>query len=160
MSYTHLSLEERYVIYHLVLYGLSLREIGRRLKRHHITISREIKRNRPTYSDDAVYWHEAAQEYADRRKRLPRHCIRQSNPQLVRYVKCKLRQHWSPEEIAGRLVIDYPNNTLMRISPEAIYQWVYSDAIQGGDLYAYLRRRTGKATQLKEQRVPAVLPPM
>ena len=29
MSYTHLTLEERYVIYHLVLYGLSLREIGR-----------------------------------------------------------------------------------------------------------------------------------
>jgi hypothetical protein len=30
MSYTHLTLEERYVIYHLVLYGLSLREIGAR----------------------------------------------------------------------------------------------------------------------------------
>lgn len=141
MSYTHLSLEQRYVIYHLVLYGLSLREIGRRLNRHHMTISREIKRNRPTYADDAVYCHEAAQEYADRRKRLPHHCIRQSNPKLVRYVKCKLRQDWSPEEIAGRLVIDYPNNALMRISPEAIYQWVYSDAIQGGDLYSHLRRR-------------------
>jgi IS30 family transposase len=140
MSYTHLSLEERYVIYHLVLYGLSLREIGRRLNRHHMTISREIKRNRPTYADDAVYCHETAQEYADQRKRLPRHCIRQSNPQLVRYVKCKLRQDWSPEEIAGRLVIDYPNNALTRISPEAIYQWVYSEAIQGGHLYTHLRR--------------------
>jgi IS30 family transposase len=144
MSYTHLALEERYVIYHLVLYGLSLREIGRRLNRHHVTISREIKRNRPTYADDAVYWHEAAQEYADRRKRLPRHCIRQSNAKLIRYVKCKLRQDWSPEEIAGRLVIDYPNNGLMRISPEAIYKWVYSDAIQGGDLYTHLRRRHKK----------------
>jgi hypothetical protein len=51
MSYTHLTLEERYVIYHLVLYGLTLREIGRRLNRHHMTISREIKRNRPTYAD-------------------------------------------------------------------------------------------------------------
>ena len=43
MSYIHLTLEERYVIYHLVLYGLSLREIGRRLNRHHMTISREVK---------------------------------------------------------------------------------------------------------------------
>jgi IS30 family transposase len=144
MSYTHLALEERYVIYHLVLYGLSLREIGRRLNRHHVTISREIKRNRPTYADDAVYWHEAAQKYADLRKRSPRHCIRQSNVKLVRYVKCKLRHDWSPEEIAGRLVIDYPNNGLMRISPEAIYQWVYSDAIQGGDLYTHLRRHHKK----------------
>lgn len=144
MSYTHLALEERYVIYHLVLYGLSLREIGRRLNRHHVTISREIKRNRPTYADDAIYWHEAAQKYADLRKRSPRHCIRQSNVKLVRYVKCKLRHDWSPEEIAGRLVIDYPNNGLMRISPEAIYQWVYSDAIQGGDLYTHLRRHHKK----------------
>ena len=50
MSYTHLSSNERYVISHLVLYGLSLREIGQRLNRHHTTISREIKRNRPTYT--------------------------------------------------------------------------------------------------------------
>ncbi len=57
MSYTHLSSEERYVISYLVLYGLSLREISRRLNRHHSTISREIKRNRPTYADDAVYWY-------------------------------------------------------------------------------------------------------
>jgi len=33
MSYNHFSEHERYVIYHLKLYGLSLREIGRRLGR-------------------------------------------------------------------------------------------------------------------------------
>ena len=65
MSYSHLSSEERYVISHLFIYGLSMREIARRLKRHHSSISREIKRNRPTYADDAVYWYDAAQEYAD-----------------------------------------------------------------------------------------------
>ena len=52
MSYCHLSSEERYVISYLVLEDLSLREIGRRIGRHHSTISREIKRNRPTYADD------------------------------------------------------------------------------------------------------------
>jgi IS30 family transposase len=46
MFYTHLSSKERYVISHLVLYGLSLREISRRLQRHRAAISREIKRNR------------------------------------------------------------------------------------------------------------------
>jgi len=35
MSYCHLSSQERYVISHLVLHGLSMREIGRRLQRHH-----------------------------------------------------------------------------------------------------------------------------
>ena len=63
MSYCQLSSEERYVISYLVLDDLSLREIGRRIGRHHSTISREIKRNRPTYADDAVYWYDAAQQY-------------------------------------------------------------------------------------------------
>ncbi len=140
MSYCHLSSEERYVISHLVLYGLSLREIGRRLQRHHATISREIKRNRPTYADDAVYDYDAAQYYADQRKRIAHHYVRQTNSQLIGYVKRKLNQDWSPEQIIGRLFVDFPNNELMRISHETIYQWIYTDAMQGGDLYMHLRR--------------------
>ena len=54
MSYTHLTEKERYVISHLKLAKFSLREIARRLGRHHTSISREIKRNGPTYSPDAV----------------------------------------------------------------------------------------------------------
>src|SRR5210317_761788 len=120
MSYCHLSSEERYVISYLVLSDLSLREIGRRIGRHHSTISREIKRNRPTYADDAVYWYDAAQQYADHRKAKAHHWRRKSNAQLVHYVQYKLSDDWSPEEIAGRLIVDYPNNELMRISLETI----------------------------------------
>lgn len=39
MPYRHLSLQERYVIHHLKLFNLSHREIGRRLGRHHATIT-------------------------------------------------------------------------------------------------------------------------
>ena len=140
MPYTHLPSKERYVISHLVHYGLSLREISRRLQRHHTTISREIKRNRPTYADDAVYWYDAAQFFVNQRKRMPHHAIRQSNPQLVHYVKCKIAEDWSPEQIASRLSVDYPNSKTMRICHETIYQWIYSDTINGGDLYTHLRR--------------------
>ena len=45
MSYTHLTEKERYVISHLIAYGLSIREVARRLCRSHSTISRELKRN-------------------------------------------------------------------------------------------------------------------
>jgi IS30 family transposase len=144
MSYCHLSSEERYVICHLVLYGLSLREIGRRLQRHHATISREIKRNRPDYADDAVYWHEVAQQFADHKKGKAHHWRKKSNPHLVHYVQCKLIDDWSPEEIVGRLIADYSNNELMRISHETIYQWIYADAVDGGDLYTHLRRHHKK----------------
>ncbi len=140
MSYCHLSSQERYVISHLVLYGLSLREIGRRLKRHHATLSREINRNRPTYADDAVYCYDAAQHYADHRKVKAHHWRRKSNAQLVHYVQQKLFDDWSPEEICGRLIADYPKNDLMRVSHETIYRWIYADAVNGGDMYTHLRR--------------------
>ena len=144
MSYNHLTENERYVISHLVLYGLTLREISRRLSRHHTTISREIKRNKPTYADDAVYWYDAAKVYTDERKRKARYAKRKSNSQLVRYVKAKLIEDWSPEEIAGRLTVDYKNQEHMRISHETIYQWIYADAMKGGDLYTHLRRHHKK----------------
>ena len=58
MSYSHLTLQKRYVIYHLVLYSFSYREIGRRLNRHHTTIRQEVQRNGPRYTDDGAYWHD------------------------------------------------------------------------------------------------------
>ena len=149
MSYSHLTLQERYVIYHLVLYGLSYREIGRRLNRHHTAITREVQRNGPRYTDDGVYWHEEAQYYADQRKYKARHCLRRSNLQLVSYVQNKIRADWSPEEIAGRLCSDYPDSAHMRINTETIYQWIYLDAGQGGDLYTHLRRRHKKRRKQK-----------
>lgn len=57
MSYVQLTAKERYVIYHLRLYRLSIREIAHRLGRAHSTISRELKRNAPAISS-WVYWHE------------------------------------------------------------------------------------------------------
>lgn len=149
MPYCHLALGERYVIYHLVLHGLSYREIGRRLNRHHTTISREVKRNRPTYADDAVYWHESAQKWAEQRKYRPRHFPRRSNPRLIKYVNRKIQADWSPEQISGRLPIDFPDEVLMRISHETVYQWIYRDAVNGGSLYKHLRCRHKKRRKQK-----------
>src|SRR5208283_162011 len=60
MPYTHLTEKDRYVISHLKVAGFSLREIGRRLGRDHATISREIKRNGPTYPE-GIYWYDFTQ---------------------------------------------------------------------------------------------------
>jgi transposase, IS30 family len=139
MSYTQLTEKDRYVISHLRT-SFSIREIARRLKRHHTTISRELKRNGPKY-DCTVYWYDWTHPLAMTRRHRPRHCRRQANQRLVNYVESKLKLQWSPEEIANRLRIDYPDNEQMRISHETIYRWIYLDASADGALYRSLRRR-------------------
>jgi len=48
-----------------------------------------------------------------------------SSLKLKRYVYKKLRLKWSPEQIAKTLEKDYPTDMTMRISPEAIYTYLY-----------------------------------
>jgi len=79
MSYTHLNARERMSLFYLLQMGLSLREIGRRLNRSHTSISREIKRNNRRFGG---YCDQAAQSYANIRKKTPRHQRRYSNKNL------------------------------------------------------------------------------
>jgi IS30 family transposase len=139
MSYTHLTAQDRYVIYHLRLFKLSYREIGRRLGRHYTTIMREVKRNGPIYG--GVYWNLVAQQKAEARRRIPRHHRRRSCAPLYAYVMNRLQRDWAPEAIAGRLRLDFPEQPAMRMSAEGIYRWVYEEARDGGTLYRHLRRR-------------------
>lgn len=127
MPYHHFTPNEQYVIAHMTIAGFSQREIGRRLGRHHTSIGREIRRNRPTYADDAVYWYGPAEHYAKERRLRPRHA-RRRHERLVSYVTSKLHLDWSPEAIAGRLKVDYPDNESMRICHETIYRWIYEDS--------------------------------
>jgi IS30 family transposase len=140
MPYKHLTENERYVISHLKCAGFSFREIARRINRHHATISRELKRNKPKY-DDTVYWYDWTHPEALKRHRKARHHRRRSNQLLVDYVKQRLEADWSPETIAEKLKIDYPDDKEMRASQETIYRWIYLDAKEGGTLYHHLRRR-------------------
>lgn len=149
MSYTHITEKERYVISHLRVARYSLREIARRLGRHHTSISREIKRNRPGLAVDAVYWYSGTQPVADRRRHTPRFFRRQKHQPLVKYVEKKLRLDWPPEVIAARIKIDYPDDERMRISHETIYRWVYLVVGEDGNLHDHLRRRHKKRRKQK-----------
>ena len=139
MSYQHLSEKERYVISHLQ-YSYSIREIARRLGRSHSTISREFKRAKARHPW-TTYHYDWTQPLALERSQQPRHWRRQNNQRLVAYVASKLRQEWSPEEIANRIRIDYPKDDRMRIRHETIYRWVYLESSVDGTLYRQLRRK-------------------
>jgi IS30 family transposase len=139
MSYTHLTLQERFDIGQFKN-SVSLREIGRRLGRSHTSISRELKRNGPNLPGLA-YGANTAHERAQRRQSLARHFRRQDHAPLLRYVERRLRIDWPPGAISGRLKSRYPDDPKMRISSETIYRWVALDSQQGGELYRHLRRR-------------------
>ncbi len=78
MPYTHLTENERYVISHLKIAGFSLREIGRRINRHHSTISRELNRNNKGHFADTVYWYDWTHPEAQKRRRRSYHCSKKA----------------------------------------------------------------------------------
>ena len=138
MSYTHINAKERHTLMFLSQYHLSAREIGRRLGRHHSSIARELRRNTHIYGN---YRDDSAHQIAKARRKQPRHFRKRSNQPLTDYVMDRLQEDWSPATIVGRLKVDFPRSRKMRLSVEAIYQWIYRDAAEGGLLYLHLLRR-------------------
>jgi transposase, IS30 family len=133
--------------------SLSVREIARRLDRHPSTISRELRRN-ATGGDPGRYRATVAQAQADRRARRPKPAKLALVGPLREYVQDKLTsdQRWSPEQIARRLLVDYPDDERMRVCHETIYQALY---VQGrGALRRELTAclRTGRALRKPQRR--------
>ena len=119
-----LSLDEREEISRGIAGGDSAREIARTLHRSHTTVAREINR----CGGRRRYRAHAAEREARRRTRRPRPTKLELCPQLRRLVSEHLRKDHSPEQIAGWLKIQYPDNEAMRVSHETIYRALYVQA--------------------------------
>ena len=131
----HLTLEEREVIAHMRSRGRKPTEIARRLGRADSTISRELQRNRSRNG----YWAVAAQKKADaRRRQRPRVCKLQ-RPEVRRYVQQRLRQYWSPDQIAVRSRADFPRDRGRQVSHQTIYAWIQAQDAAGQHWRRYLR---------------------
>jgi len=140
-QYQRLSLMEREELSRMLAAGASLRAIGQALSRAPSTLSRELTRHHAsplTYR--AVRAHQRAQRWAHH-PRKPRKLAVQ--PRLRTAVVSLLAQRWSPEQIARGLPQRYPDEPTMRISPEAIYTYLY--VLPRGafkrEVVRYLRRR-------------------
>jgi IS30 family transposase len=99
-----------------LLAGESFREIAERLGRSPSTISREVSANGCRSSYRA--WR--AEQSAARRARRPKAAKLATNPRLCREVERRLLERWSPQQIAARLIRDYPDDQEMRVSHETI----------------------------------------
>jgi IS30 family transposase len=82
--------------------------------------------------------------YAKDRAALSRKPLSLSDPKLQVYVRKKLQLGWSPEQIMGRLPLDYPDNSGRRVSHEPIYRFIYAQEQASEKLWEYLPRKQKK----------------
>jgi len=143
-----LSLADREELSRGLVAGDSLRTIATRLRRAPSTISREVA------------WSGSRSRYrawrADRetieRGRRPKPAKLAIDSRLCREVERGLRADWSPQQIAARLICDYPDDLSMRVSHETIYKTLFIQA-RGAlrkELTACLR--TGRAQRRPHMR--------
>lgn len=118
------------------------RDIARRLGRDHTVIGREIHRNT---KDGKRYEAAAAQKLADQRATKTNHRKLEVDSVLHDYVVARLKDGWSPEQIAGRLKTNPPRELAgVVVSHEAIYDYIYAGPGRWEGLYPYLRRKQKK----------------
>lgn len=132
-----LTVEQRYTISVMRSSGQKQKQIAEMIGKDKSTISREIKRNCDGRSGE--YRHQLAQ-----RKCAQRH---QSKPKKIRFteqvkahVDTWLMEDYSPEQIAGRAKLHYVDC----VSAERIYQYVWQDKKDKGQLFNHLRRKGRK----------------
>ncbi len=119
-----LSLAEREEISRGIASGCSMRAIARSLGRAASTISRELAR----HGGREGYRAAEADARAWDRARRPKACRLALRRRLRCVVARKLKQQWSPEQIAGWLKAEYPNDPGMRVSHETIYRSLFIQA--------------------------------
>ena len=131
MNYKHLTQEERYQIQSLKQEGVSTTGIAAELGRSRSTITRELQRNAgPRGGYAASTAHTQA-----RTRQCARRNARQISPQHWSHANVYLRLYLSPQQVSGRLKLEHG----IGISTETLYEHVYRDKAQGGDLVSYLQ---------------------
>lgn len=135
--------------------GDTVRGVARKLGRSPSSISEEIKRN--SYQGHYVAIH--AQRVTEERRVQARKRHPLKNRSIYSYAMRKLRNGWSPEQIAGRLKLRHPDNPYWHIHHETIYRFVYGPKNKEKRLWEYLprkqkRRRSKYGRKAKRCRIP------
>lgn len=156
---TRLKLDERVIIQTLLAEKRSISYIADKLKRNRSSIHREVKKwvvNRKDRYDAKLAQFCADDEYKNKRNSDKINTYKK----LKDFVYSRLEQNHSPEQISGRLKAMFPNDPIMSISHEAIYQHIYRkrQSKLGRHLisllpYSHTRRRHNRKGGKKKNRI-------
>ena len=141
--------------------GESMRDIARALGRAPSTISRELSRNT---DGQGRYRATSAHALADQRASRPKPAKLATNHELRAKVETDLAKKYSPEQICGRLKLEFPDQPEMQVSTETIYQSLYvqSRGALKQDLTRWLRsgravRRPSRKVGQRKNRIPNMI---
>ena len=123
MPWTHLQIEERIELEVALRAGDTQAAIAARLGRSGSSISREIALGGGRSAYRAVAANRAAKARSGCARRGE--CAITAHPPLCDEIHSRLHRGWSPEEIAGSLRADFPDDPAMQTSHESIYRYVY-----------------------------------
>jgi len=145
-SYRHLTQADRDRLQALRDEGVKQKGVAKILKVDPATISREIKRNRRKYREkkyiknkNARYEASVAEHKAYVRRKYAKYQGKKinENKDLRKYIVKQLKNHWNPDEIAGRMKQD---KEPFYASKTAIYEWLRTVHGQRWCPYLYSRR--------------------
>ncbi len=145
---SHLTEHQRYTISCMLTSGHTRREICIAIGKNKSVLSRELNRNKDERS--GKYNYKSAQRKYDFRQKTKRKHLKFKG-QLIDQTECLLRLDYSPEQVVGSL----KKQGLSTVSVERIYQHIWQDKKQKGDLHTHLRRkgrRYRKRGNLKDSR--------
>jgi len=131
---THIPQLQRYAICCMLKQGYKQIEIAVAIGKDKTVVSKEIKRN--SDKRNGVYKHELAQKkYAKRQKEKPKQ--KRFTKNIQQAIELLLRDDYSPEQVVGYL----EKQDEKTVSIERIYQHIWQDKKNHGDLHTHLRRQ-------------------
>lgn len=158
-SYQRLTLAQRSFIQAALALPtpLSLRKIAAELDVSASTISREVRggsitfwRSGEKYNADIAHYHALRARPRARPQKLDHRPLR-------RRVVSGLNNKQSPEQVAGRLMLEFPDRPEMHVSHETIYQALYVQGAGGlrHELKVEKALRSGRTGRIPQSKLPA-----
>ena len=131
---THITQEQRYTICCMLKQGYKQIEIALAIGKDKTVVRKEIRRN--SDKRDGVYKYEQAQKkYAKRQKEKPKR--KGFTKDIQQVTELLLRNDYSPEQVVGSL----KKQGKETVSIERIYQHIWENKKNHGDLHTHLRRQ-------------------
>jgi len=141
----HLTKEQRYTISSMLKSGYSQSEIAKTIGKDKSVVSRELDRNSDARSGE--YRSDLAQRKTNNRHKTKPKRIRFTE-EVKANVEALLKEDYSPDQVVGTL----NKQGKACVSHERIYQHIWRDKKEKGNLYLYLRHQGRKYRKRGDQK--------